>query len=83
MLRQKSTFNSLMLQEYIALGQRVESFAVEQWDGRAWVPIASGTTIGYKRLLRFSPVTADSIRIHIRHAKASPTIFRIGVFVHP
>jgi alpha-L-fucosidase len=82
-LRQKSTFNCVMLQEFIALGQRIESFAVERWDGGEWIPMVSGTTIGYKRLLKFLPVTTGKIRINIQHAKASLAISRIGVFVHP
>ena len=82
-LRQNSTFNCLMLQEHIALGQRVESFAVEQWDGRAWIPLVSGTTIGYKRLLRFPNVTTDKVRLIIHQAKACPTISTFGLFKAP
>ncbi|MDZ7305426.1 MAG: alpha-L-fucosidase [candidate division KSB1 bacterium] len=82
-LRQKSTFNCLMLQEYIALGQRIEAFAVEQWNGNAWTPVTAGTTIGHKRLLRFPSVTANKIRLLIRQAKACPTISNFGLFQTP
>jgi alpha-L-fucosidase len=58
------------------LGQRIEASEVERWDGRAWVPIASGTTIGYKRLLRFPNVTTDKVRLVIRQAKACLVISR-------
>ncbi len=82
-LRQKSTFNCLMLQEHIALGQRVESFSVERWEGGAWVSAASGTTIGHKRLLCFPNVTTDKVRLIIHQAKACPTISKIGIFHAP
>ncbi|MGH7452878.1 MAG: alpha-L-fucosidase [bacterium] len=82
-LRQNSTFNCLMLQEYIALGQRIEAFTVERWDGRTWVPLVSETTIGYKRLLRFSKVTTDKVRLVMQQAKACPTISNFGLFKTP
>ncbi len=82
-LGQNSTFNCLLLQEYIALGQRIEKFAVEHWDGNAWVPFVAGTTIGYKRLLRFPNVTTDKIRLIIQQAKTCPTISNIGFFKTP
>ncbi len=82
-LRQNSTFNCLLLQEHITIGQRVESFAVERWEGRAWVPLVSGTTIGYKRLLRFSNVTTDKVRLVIQQAKACPAISNCSLFKTP
>jgi alpha-L-fucosidase len=82
-LLKQETFNCVMLQEHIALGQRVEAFEVEQWDGIHWVMVASGTTIGYKRLLRFPNVATDKIRINIRQAKACPVISKIGLFLAP
>ncbi len=82
-LREKSTFNSLMLQEHIALGQRVEAFAVEYWNGSAWTQVASGTTIGHKRLLCFPDVTTDKVRLIIHRAKACPAIARFALFKTP
>jgi len=82
-LQRDSTFNCVMLQEHIALGQRIEAFAVERWDGQAWMPIASGTTIGHKRLLRFPTVTAGRVRLTIHKAKACPTISNFGIFQTP
>lgn len=82
-LPKPETFNCVMLQEFIALGQRVESFAIEQWDGHKWIAVVSGTTIGHKRLLQFPQMTANKIRVSVRQAKACPTIARIGIFHSP
>jgi alpha-L-fucosidase len=79
-LDKPATFDRAMIQEAIALGQRVRSFAIEAWDGRAWRTIAEGTTIGYKRLLRFNPVTAPRVRLTIRDARACPAIGEFGLF---
>jgi alpha-L-fucosidase len=82
-LPEPETFNCVMLQEFIALGQRVEAFAVQHWDGNDWASVASGTTIGHKRLLRFPAVTTDRVRVTILQAKACPVISKIGIFRAP
>ncbi len=82
-LNDTMSFNCLMLQEYIALGQRVESFIVEQWKDNEWVRITEGTTIGYKRLLVFSNITTEKVRLTIRQAKACPLISNIGLYKSP
>lgn len=61
----------------------MESFAVEALLDRQWQEIASGTTIGYKRLLHFSPVTSDRIRISINEARHHALISRLGLYLPP
>ena len=79
-LKKEESFDCLMLQEYIPLGQRVKAFSVEYRNGNEWVLIDSQTTIGYKRLLRFPVVTAKKIRINIEKSLACPTINNIGLY---
>jgi alpha-L-fucosidase len=79
-LNEPTTFDCLLLQEYIRLGQRVESFTVERWNGNEWIEIVSATTIGYKRLLRFEPVTTDMIRLVIHGSRASPLISAFSIY---
>jgi len=78
-----TAFNRVMIQEHIALGQRVKAFVVEGWDGQAWKEIGRGQTIGYKRILRFSTVTATKVRLRIEDARACPTISHFGLFLAP
>ena len=59
------TFNVAMIQEDIRSGQKVESFALDVWDGTDWKEAARATTIGYKRLLRFPSVRAGKARLRI------------------
>jgi alpha-L-fucosidase len=82
-LQNPTTFDVLMLREYIPLGQRVESFTVEHWDGSEWREIIPGTTIGYKRLLRFPPVTTDAIRLVIHSSRAAPLISTVSIHSLP
>ena len=74
------TFNRSMIQEHIALGQRVEGYTIEAWDGAAWKPVVAGTTIGYKRLDRFDEVTASKVRLTITQSKACPVISEFGLY---
>jgi alpha-L-fucosidase len=70
----------ILLQEYIALGQRVEQFEVEVWQGNAWKKVASATTIGYKRIVKLEPVETSKVRVKIIAAKACPLISQIGLY---
>jgi alpha-L-fucosidase len=75
-----ATFDRAMLQETIALGQRVEQFKLEAWDGSAWKDIVAATTIGHKRLLRFPAVTASRVRLVILDSRDTPAIREFGLF---
>lgn len=74
------TFDVLSLQENITIGQRVEKFTFEYWDEKNWVTAAIGTTIGYKRLIKFKPVTARKVRLNIQQSRLNPTISELGIF---
>ncbi len=74
------TFDVLLLQENIRIGQRVEKWALEYKDGSQWKRITEGTTIGYKRLLRFAPVTTGEVRLRILSSRLNPTIAEFGLY---
>ncbi|MBQ5664007.1 MAG: alpha-L-fucosidase, partial [Bacteroidaceae bacterium] len=75
--------NCVMLQENIAKGQRVEKFKVELLINGQWVTVGRGTTIGYKRLLRFSETVADEIRVTIEGCRRKAEILQVGLFYCP
>lgn len=81
-LDEMTTFNRLLLQEHIRLGQRVAAFRVFILKNENWEPLASGTTVGYKRILRFENQTTEKVKIEFE-AKAPLCISRIGVFEAP
>lgn len=72
--------NYVLLLEYIKLGQRVKSFAIEAKTAEGWRKIGEGTTIGYKRIVKVDPVETGSIRISINDAKACPVISTIEMY---
>ena len=84
------TFNAVKsvglveLQEYIQLGQRVQTFKVEAMVGGSWTQVASGNTIGYKRILELAnPVTTDKIRVTFTSSRDIPVIHSVGVYAQP
>jgi len=74
------TFDCAMFQENIALGQHVDEFKLEGLSGSEWKEIAKGTTIGYKRLLRFPEVTAARVRLTIAGTRAIPALSHFGLY---
>ncbi len=74
------TFNRVMLQEYIPLGQRVKSFSVKYRKNGKWTAWKSGTTIGYKRILLGASVTTDAVLIKISSSKACPVLNGFGLY---
>ena len=75
--------NCVMLQENIAKGQRVEKFKVELLINGQWMTVGRGTTIGYKRLLRFSETAAEKVRVTIEECRCTAEIQQIGLFYCP
>jgi alpha-L-fucosidase len=76
-------FNTLLVQENIALGQRVKRFSVQVWRDGELKNIAGQTTIGYKRILRFPGLKTGKLRLMIDDAKASPAIANVELFNAP
>jgi alpha-L-fucosidase len=77
------TIDRALLQEYIRAGQRVERFHLDVWNGTEWEEVAGGTTIGYKRLLRFPAVAAARLRLVIEDSRGSPTLSTFRLFKAP
>jgi alpha-L-fucosidase len=78
-----STFDVVMLQESMKDGQRIKKFRLEFWDGKHWIKFTEGTTIGYKRLLRFPPVTSKQIRMVIEASRSAATLVTFNLYKLP
>ena len=85
-LNETMDVNRILIQEYIPLGQRVRSFAIEAEFNGQWKPVEavdSTTTVGYKRIVRFHTVKADKIRIHFTNARGPLCINNVEAFHAP
>lgn len=76
----EQTIHYVLLQEYIQLGQRVKSFSIEVFRNGGWESVYTGTTIGYKRILKLDPVGVSQLRVRILDAKACPVISNVEVY---
>ena len=76
--------NSVFLvQENIRLGQKIKAFTIEALVDGNWKELAKATTIGFKRILRFTTVKATQVRFNIIGSKACPVISNIGIYNAP
>ena len=78
-VRKDTVFNTLLIREDISKGQRVESFILEAMSEGEWVKIAEGTTVGYKRMLRFPEVKTDRIRVTVSSARKTARISEVAL----
>ena len=79
-LKSKSEINLVMLQEDITKGQRVEAFTVEALTDNGWKEVGKGTTIGYKRMLRFPAVNANKLRVRIDECRLTAYVSQVAAY---
>ena len=79
-LKSKSEINLVMLQEDITKGQRVEAFTVEALMDNGWKEVGKGTTIGYKRMLRFPAVNANKLRVRIDECRLTAYVSQVAAY---
>jgi alpha-L-fucosidase len=74
-----------MLQEDIRQGQRIEAFRLDVCVDEVCREFARGTTIGYKRLLRFPDVRTPAgerrgrVRLTIEQSRGTPVVSAISL----
>ena len=76
-------FDVLSVGEDLASGQRVSAWGFAAWDGSRWVELASGTTIGQRRLVAVAPTVTDRVRLRIDDALDPPAIGELSLLTQP
>jgi len=79
-LDKQAVINCLELQEEISLGQRIEAFKLEVRNEQDWRQVATGTTVGYKRLITFPEILAKKLRLVITSSRSSPALKKLGLY---
>lgn len=73
--------DGFMVQEHIALGQRVGAYAWDVFVDNEWVEAVKGASMGYKRLDHLeTAVTTSKVRLRVTQANAVPVIQSVQVF---
>lgn len=73
-LPQPVTFDRVVLQEPIRLGQRIALFEVEAETADGWRRIGTGTTVGHKRIVVVAETTARRVRVTVHDARATAAL---------
>lgn len=73
------SFDRVVLQEAIALGQRIGGFIVDAETDGAWHRIATGTTVGHKRILIVPRTTVSAVRVTIADSRGTPTLAELSL----
>lgn len=75
------------LREPIERGQTIRRYTVEVSEtadgagsGGGWRPVASGTTIGYRKLDRIEPVRVHRVRLHLEDLRGDPPPVEIRLY---
>lgn len=70
----------IVIQEKIAVGERIREYKIEAWLHGSWKTICEGTSIGHKRIHKIPEIETTKIRINIMKSIASPQIKELSVF---
>jgi len=81
-LKTAVTFNVVDIREYLPLGQRVDTWALDKWVDGQWVEFAKGQAIGSRRLWRGERQTTDRVRLRLS-GPVCPAISEFGVYEEP
>lgn len=79
-LKEPRRIDTVILQEDIALGERVRAYTLEGRSRGQWVTITQGTAIGHKRIQPIEPSVIDALRLRVTDAAAPPRIRTFAAF---
>ncbi len=77
---QPQTIALIDIREQLTLGQRIDAWAVDIYCAAEWQTVATGQSIGNRRLIRFAATQVTSVRVRITHASAQPAIRSLMVY---
>ena len=83
-LPETTSLNTVVLQEYIPLGQNVKTFSISYYRNGKWLPVETQepmTTIGYKRIVRFEKVDAEKLRVRFVIGEGTLCINQVGAYM--
>lgn len=80
-LEDEKYFDAITIEENIGLGQRIDYYKIEYLVDSKWNLLKEGETIGAKRIVRFSPISARKLRLNIKtYNEKSPSLKKIGIY---
>ena len=72
--------NYVTIQEHIELGQRVRGLGIDVLRDGEWQQAATGTTVGYKRIVPLGGAETSAVRVRFTDARGPLVVERIAVY---
>jgi alpha-L-fucosidase len=73
-------FDHAVTMEWLNVGQNIQHYKIEIWDGKAWSAVAEGHPIGHKKIDRFPAVTTSRVRLNILASSSEAHIREFQLF---
>ncbi|TQO38605.1 alpha-L-fucosidase [Arenibacter algicola] len=64
-LKESLPVNHIIIQEDIAMGERIRNYEIEGYSGGRWITLVNGESIGNKRIEKFDTIKLSRLRIKI------------------
>ncbi len=62
-------------------GQRIREYVIEGFDGKGWIPLSQGISVGRRKLDHCPPTPVSQVRVRITRSVGSPLVRKFQV--HP
>jgi len=79
-LKKSAIINYVVLQEDIAIGERIRQYRIESFSNGRWSEIDKGQVIGHKRIQKIEPVKAKKLKLVIEKSLGEPKIRTFEVY---
>ncbi len=79
-LNKKTKVNQIVLQEDIAVGERIRKFVLEAKTKNGWQFIFEGTVIGHKFIHKFDILEVNAVRLKISESMGEPQIKNFKIY---
>ncbi|ASO05180.1 alpha-L-fucosidase [Arenibacter algicola] len=64
-LKESLPVNHIIIQEDIAMGERIRNYEIEGYSGGRWITLVNGESLGNKRIEKFDTIKLSRLRIKI------------------
>ncbi|MBI4328154.1 MAG: alpha-L-fucosidase [Chloroflexi bacterium] len=79
-LKGERAVDHLVIEEDLRYGQRIREYQVEAQTASGWKPVASGSTVGRRRIEMFAPVLTAKLRFRVTQAGAIPQMRLLAAY---
>lgn len=79
-LKNSQEVNQVICGEMIKQGERIRKYSIEAWIDNQWIEIASGESVGNKRIHKFKKIKTPKIRFNVIESTGTPQIKTFSVY---